>query len=196
MCTDPSNPLFNEQLSNLNLFAKIGSAVFSAANSYNKSRSEADIQKKQWEESNRLKNQRYEFEKRQLEEKQAERNRLYQEQLTENAREARQERARLRVAAGESGLGGSLTDQIMAESYGNEARDMSILEANRANDIADLQTEKYASLLRNKTTDLYIDEPNPLGSALSAALGITGAYTDKLSKDAKNKAKDKTKKVQ
>lgn len=64
---------------------------------------------------------------------------------TERARQAMIERAKLRVAEGESGVSGLSPFREMGETYFNEGYDASILETNRANKIRQIQTEKDAT---------------------------------------------------
>lgn len=63
------------------------------------------------------------------------------------------DRARLRVSAGESGVGGLSPAKDIAETYMNQGMDASILETNRANKIRQIQLEKGATYANNQGRD-------------------------------------------
>lgn len=60
----------------------------------------------------------------------------------QRAQQAMAERAKLRVTAGESGVGGLSPMKDIAETYMNQGLDASTLETNRANKVRQIQNEK------------------------------------------------------
>ena len=63
------------------------------------------------------------------------------------------DRARLRVSAGESGIGGLSAAKDIGETYMNQGMDASILETNRANKIRQIQLEKDSTFANNQGRD-------------------------------------------
>ena len=60
------------------------------------------------------------------------------------------ERARLRVASGEAGIGGLSPAKDIGETYMNQGMDASVLETNRANRIRQIENEKDSTYATNQ----------------------------------------------
>jgi hypothetical protein len=97
------------------------------------------------------------------------------QQMTERAREAMKERARLRVIAGEFGIGGGVSeDRIMNESRFNEGTDMATIEANRMSNLKQTELEAKGMRAGSVRQLSQVKQPSLIGSGLQ----IAGIYAD------------------
>lgn len=92
--------------------------------------------------------------------------------VSERAKEAMIERARLRVFSGESGLSGGSADRLQTMSRMNEGTDMATIEQNRRNTQEQLFEEAKAGNAQARSRLNSIQQPSLIG----AGLQIAGAY--------------------
>lgn len=92
--------------------------------------------------------------------------------VSERAKEAMVERARLRVFAGESGLSGASVDRLGNISRMNEGTDLTTIESNRKNTLEQLHLEARGASAKAQSSLNSITQPNLIGSGLQ----IAGAY--------------------
>lgn len=117
----------------------------------------------------------HEQQMRAYEEQQRQNNAAAAQQMSERAREAMIERARLRVIAGESGLAGISTDRIENQSRFNEGYDIASIEANRSNSAAQLYNEARGLRAQSQSRLNSINRPSLLGSGLQIIGAVAGA---------------------
>jgi hypothetical protein len=96
------------------------------------------------------------------------------DEMSARAREAMIERARLRVAGGESGLSGNSNDRIVNESSFNEGFDIASIESNRQNSLRQIENEGKGIRSGNITEMSRIQKPSLIGTGLQ----IAGAAVD------------------
>jgi len=116
----------------------------------------------------------YELQDAALTQKQNEINLQAYSQETELERQMRRERARLQVAAGESGVGGVLAARLQRNVEMAESLEASTIETNRQNQNAQVQFEKGMEKERAKMPTLYQAKMDPTWSMVSGALSIGG----------------------
>lgn len=93
--------------------------------------------------------------------------------LGERVKQARKERARLRVAAGEAGVGGASFEAAMRDSFAQQNQDAALIQKNLA--FAD-----RASASRARSAMASINKPNALTAGLQiAGAGYSGYYQGK-----------------
>lgn len=100
------------------------------------------------------------------------------EEMTQRARQARIERSRLRVAAGESGVGGLATERLINNASFQEGYDVSRIEANRQNKIKQNNLETKSIHARAQSNLNSISRPSLLGTALQIAGSIGGVAAE------------------
>lgn len=91
--------------------------------------------------------------------------------LENRARRARAERSRLRALSAETGLTGITMSTLLNDTQFQSGRDMSILELNRRNQLAN-------SAIQHQSNNNMISQPDYLGTALNAGLQIYGIGSD------------------
>lgn len=99
-------------------------------------------------------------------------------EMSQRAREARIESARLHVLGAESGLNGNTQDRIYRESDFNLGSDIASIEGNRRR--IDEQTEQEAKGIAAGAASKINTLPRPsiIGTGLQIAGGFAGAYAD------------------
>ncbi len=117
-------------------------------------------------------------------EQQRQNNAAAAQQMSERAREAQIERARLRVLAGESGLSGVSTDRIENASRFNEGYDIATIEANRLNASKQITNEAKGIRAQSQSKLNTIDRPSLIGTGLQivGSIAQTGAETERLNR--------------
>lgn len=102
------------------------------------------------------------------------------------------ERGRMRVAAGEAGVGGLTTQRLLSDSYFQEASDIAVIEGNRGNSAAQSQLKAKSNRAENQS-GLNIAQAKFNESAGQSVGGLVGsaaaAYSNKI-KIPKNKAQN------
>lgn len=101
------------------------------------------------------------------------------DEMSARALQARQERARLRVVAGESGIGGNLVDRALNQSLFNEGTDIATLENNRANTAAQLHEEAKGRTANAQSQMNSIKRPSLIGTGLQIGGAALNAYSTK-----------------
>jgi len=96
------------------------------------------------------------------------------QQMSERALEARKERSRLNVAAGESGLGGLLTERFQDQSIFDEGFDIAAIESNRAAVSDQNKLEREGINAKGLSQINSLDRP----SALDIGLNIAGSVAN------------------
>lgn len=91
------------------------------------------------------------------------------DEMSQRAREAMIERARLRVAGGESGLFGGSNDRIVNESSFNEGTDMASIESNRQNSLRQIEQEGRGIRAGSVSQMSRIQRPSLIGTGLQIA---------------------------
>lgn len=107
------------------------------------------------------------------------------DEMSERAMEARQEQARLKTIAGESGLSGTSQDLIQRESEFKAGTDLAQIESNRANAIKQAKREGDMNRLEVRTQAAAIRKPSLIGTGLQ----IGGAYANYKADQERLKAK-------
>lgn len=97
--------------------------------------------------------------------------------MSERAREAMIERARLRVIGGESGLSGGSNDRIENESQFNLGTDIASIESNRQNSMRQLKEEGKSLRAGSQSQINQIKRPSLIGTGLQIAGSAVDAAT-------------------
>lgn len=100
------------------------------------------------------------------------------QEMSERAKEGMIERARLRVISGESGLAGVSTERIGAESYFNQGTDITTLENNRRNTLAQAFENAKAGRARSQSQMNSVQQPSLIGTGLQIAGGVAGGMAE------------------
>jgi hypothetical protein len=100
------------------------------------------------------------------------------QQVSERAREAMVERARLRVFAGEAGVAGVSSSRIEGISQMREGTDIATIESNRKNTLDQLYQEGKGVRAQNQSRLNSINRPSLLGTGLQIAGSVAGAATE------------------
>lgn len=96
------------------------------------------------------------------------------EQMSERAKAAATERARLTVLSAESGLAGANTDRMFNESAFNAGQDITSIQRNARNTQQQQELEKKSLRTQNEGKFNTIQRPSILGTGLQ----IAGSYAD------------------
>ncbi len=99
------------------------------------------------------------------------------DQMSQRAREAQIESARLRAVNGESGLAGGSNDRILNESFFNTGTDMASIEANRSAQQKQLIQEAKSIRAGAQTSMSQIQRPSLIGTGLQIAGAAATAAT-------------------
>lgn len=97
-------------------------------------------------------------------------------EMSERAIQANIEQAKLRVAAGEAGVAGNLTDMWFRDSVMQESRDMASIEANKSNRLKQNALETQGLYARAQSSSNVASSKAP--SLLGTGLQIAGAGLD------------------
>lgn len=101
------------------------------------------------------------------------------DEMSQRAREAMIEQARLRVIGGESGLSGGSNDRIENESQFNLGTDIASIESNRRNYMKQLGEEGKSLGAGNQSQINQIKRPSLIGTGLQIAGSAVDAATTK-----------------
>lgn len=134
----------------------------SAAVGYQETKKNAQIQEDQIKQG-------YELQSQQLMDRYDQINGNASDQISDRAREARVELARLKVLGAESGIAGNSQAQIERESQFLAGSDMATIEANRSNALKQAQMEGKANALDTAARYSSIKRPSLIGSGLQIA---------------------------
>jgi hypothetical protein len=91
------------------------------------------------------------------------------DEMSQRAREAMIEKAKLRVAGGESGLFGGSNDRIVNESSFNEGTDIASIESNRQNSLRQIEQEGKGIRAGSVSQISRIQRPSLIGTGLQIA---------------------------
>lgn len=94
-------------------------------------------------------------------------------EATERMRQGMRERAKMRVAAGESGVGGNSPFRVLANSFMQQSYDVGIMETRRDDQLMSIQDEKY-KVRADAASRINVAESNTV-KPLMAGLQIGGA---------------------
>ncbi len=97
------------------------------------------------------------------------------DQISERAKRARAEAARLRVISGEYG-GGLSADRLEAQALGDSAADIATIQQNSRNASAQLHQEALGLRSRGQSQINSLERPSGLGLGLNLASQTLGAY--------------------
>jgi len=104
-------------------------------------------------------------------------------EISERIREAREERARLRVASGAAGLGFGTAGRFQAQSAFNEGRDVSRLERNRQQRTDELQREKKNRRTKGRNQIAQagrpVNGPSLIGTGLRIGTSVAGTLANR-----------------
>lgn len=169
------------------------SAVMGAMSSDKQSKYQSRVAQQQWEENNEAMLRNYNQQQGQLALQQQQANEEALVKETELQRSIRAEKARLRVATGESGIGGSLVDTLVQNQDMLQAMEMSTIESNRQNKVGQGQYEKITSRMQNTGGNFYDSNGGSsgalkwIGAGLEIGSQAAGAYGKYKSTKALNK---------
>lgn len=101
------------------------------------------------------------------------------QQIAERVKQARRERGRLRVAAGEAGVGGASVEAQLANSFGQQNQDIAIIQKQGGFTERAIGTELKSVAARNRFSPLSagLQIAGAGASAYSAAGGTYGKKT-------------------
>jgi len=101
-------------------------------------------------------------------------------ETSERKIQAHIEQAKLRVAAGESGVAGNLVDRFYQDSEMQEARDIASIETNKANRLKQngLETQGLYARAQGQANEASSNAPSLLGTSLQIA-GAGAEYSSK-----------------
>lgn len=151
------------------------STALSIGGSYLSSKQQASAQEEMWKYENEKREQDYAQQTSQLTYQQGEANQQALVEKTERARQAAIERARLRVATGEAGIGGLTPARLEGQTNFEEGFDLQTIESNRESKVR--QAEYQKTTLQQSPGSVYIDSGASLGWALAeGALSIPTSY--------------------
>lgn len=98
------------------------------------------------------------------------------DKVSEVAKQAMIEQARMRVSAGESGIAGSSVDSIMGESMFNAAEAVSGIQKNVRNGKDQSELEGRGMYAANKSKANSIKQPDWIGAGLQIAGSVAGNW--------------------
>lgn len=150
----------------------IATSAFQAVGQYQTASTQADIAESQWEADNRARQLDYLNQLNMIQNQQQEVNEAAAEDKSERALAAMKERARLRVASGEAGIGGITPVRLESVAALKESKDVSSIESKRSRRISQLQESKRIARARAQGSQLFINRPSAGMTALQAGLGI------------------------
>lgn len=161
MCIEPATMTLGSQLL---LGAQVAGSVLGFVNQMQQAQAQTDAIEANY--------------KQQMEtaaEQQRQNNAAAAQEMSERAREAQIERARLRVISGESGLSGISTDRIENASRFSEGYDIATIEANRKNASTQLYNEAKSLRAQSQSRLNSINRPSIIGSGLQIVGSIASA---------------------
>lgn len=96
------------------------------------------------------------------------------QQMSERSKQALRERAKMRVAAGESGLIGSTIDRLNNQSLTSESYDLAILETNYNNTLKQEYFQKKASEIKARNEINIAQSKKVTGGTAALMIGLSG----------------------
>lgn len=142
-----------------------------------------EINKKQADDEQKMRDANATYQMQQLYAAQQEANESATEQKSQIAREMMKAKAQAELAAGEAGVGGNSVNRILADISFTEQAKIGAVEASRANQVSALQTDKYNTRQSAKQVPIYAAiggkpkyQGNNMLSYLSASLSGLSTY--------------------